>query len=272
LGDPLPGSAPAGALLIAPKGNYALAQDDSRSSVSIASLSNPLPLIWSPIAGALAGADQITFSPTGASAVFYSSQNGTYQLVTGLPEAPKVGIPFSVSGTSERVVALALSDDGAALFIADSAGEVWSAINGNLARVVYQGGAVSCISVLPNAHDVLICDSSANTVGLVREGSAPVPLVSNRQGFTQPVAVVVTADGTGILICAGANKIWSVDRNSRKISILDSPIPDPVLKPLGHDAFLISSVNGGSMWALQWDRVNPAFFFVAQSRHVASAQ
>jgi hypothetical protein len=156
------------------------------------------------IRGAIAGADQIALSPTGASAVLY--RRGTLQLIAGLPQKTRLAAEIDISNVPEPLDALAVSDDGGAIllgvsgqdsgavYVATGRGEVW-----NISSL----GRASAISFVRNTRNALLADREANEILMIQDvtGTAEkITVAGESHGIRQPVAVQISDDNRRVFI------------------------------------------------------------------------
>jgi hypothetical protein len=131
---------------IAPRQDFALAEIKDTKEIVLLDL-NRDPISVSSIGIANLGSDHLAFSPTGASVVMHHRASHSIQLITGLPSAPALVAEIDISGLSESLSALAVSDDGGAALLGVIEGESGSVY------VVTQWTEAAPVSVVGQAAD-----------------------------------------------------------------------------------------------------------------------
>jgi DNA-binding beta-propeller fold protein YncE len=202
---PVTGSA---VLYVAPGAKYVLASEPG-APTSIASLSPgalQFGLQQEAIPASLFAPDLIALSPKGSAAVLYSKSGGTVQVLSGLPNSPHVEHSFPVvSG----LLQIAVSDDWEAVFAQEENGSVIALDSG---MVLYKAQLNAAISFVPGSHTAVLADASNNRIVQLNQSDQATALSGS---FVSPNALVVTSDGSTILVASSARKsIYAVNRNS----------------------------------------------------------
>jgi hypothetical protein len=200
---------------ISPQQNCVLAQIKDNKEIVLLDLSRD-PIAVSSMEIAKPAPDQVAFSPTGASAVFHHRASHSIQLITGLPSAPALVAEIDISGLSESLSALAVSDDGAAALLGvfeGESGSVYVVTPRTEASSVSVIGQAAAISFLVHTRDALIADRRNNEVLLLRDVTGMVQrvtLAGENDGILGPVAVQVSDDSKQILIANSRSSTISV--------------------------------------------------------------
>ncbi len=269
LGQPIGAGIALARAAVCSRGGYALAEPAGGNGVVLLLLAaGGQP--GRPIPGLLPGADTIAFSPSGDSALFFHRAAGTLQILTGLPQAPRLGGEIATATLPSPVTALAVSDGGASILAGVSDGRA-----GSVLRLTADGRAIpvfsaempAAIGFLGGRDDALIADSAANTVSLLqsvsgtpRASTVAGPLV----GIAQPVAVQASLDNrlavvantapAGIVtlnLATGAAQVVACDCKPTGLSRLK-----------GAAVFAVSGMSGGSMAAFDGDHPQPRILFM----------
>ncbi len=248
----VPGAAVAGEPMTVPEGvsrvrpapahRYALAEFADASAPAVLDLEGDSAP--GRIAGVLARADLVAFSPTGRSAALYSSGEGRLQVVTGLPEAPKMARELAVPGAA----AIAVSDDGSSVLAADAAGAVSLVDQDGMGTPLAQVERLCAMSFLPNRLDAALVDAARGEVYLA--GAASRGLLAT--GLDGASGMAPSTDGTALhVIAAETRRAWRIDIATGESRVIELPVNPDTLEPLRPaDTFLISSRAGEPAWLL----------------------
>jgi DNA-binding beta-propeller fold protein YncE len=217
LGDILEVGIPMSRAWISPRQNFALAEVKDSEEVVLLELSRDVPAVNS-IGIAKPGPDQVAFSPTGASVVAHHRASRSLQLITGLPSAPALVAEIDISGLSESLSALAVSDDGGAALLGvfeGESGSVYVVTQWTGPALVSVIGQASAISFLSHTRDALIADRRNHQILLLRDVTGMVQrltLARESDGILGPVAVQISDDNQQILIANSESSTISVLR------------------------------------------------------------
>ena len=161
------------------------------------SVSPPTAIV---IDGAMTGATGLLISPSGRSAAVYSSETGQIQFIEGLPGSPTVGKTRDLIHGVGNWTAFAISDLGVVL-AASSEGRSGSLYALSANRPPFRVGGVqlaSDLAFLAGSNDVVVADSGANEIVLIRSVSRwprSMVLATALDRVTNPFNVEATADG-----------------------------------------------------------------------------
>jgi DNA-binding beta-propeller fold protein YncE len=241
VGSPL--ALPDGVSLVrpAPAHRYALVEFAGGSAPAVVDLEDgAAPLA---IEGALTRAGLAAFSPTGRSALLYEA-SGRLQIVTGLPSSPRVAREFNIPDAAS----VAVSDDGAAVLVADAAGSVSLLDQDGLATPLLQLTRLAAMSFLPHRLDAVFCDGARGEVILAGAGSRRL-LASGLDGAAR---MAPSTGGEALYVTAAeARRAWRIDVATGESRAIDLPVNPDALEPLrAADTFLISSRPGEPAWLL----------------------
>jgi len=157
------------------------------------------------VSGISASPERLVFSPKGTAAALYSA--GRVQVLTGLPSSPAPGSSFDLSslltvpgGRSHRPFAgsFAVSDDGAYLLVAESAGvQVFGP--GGTRQIA--GGRIGAVAFAPGSHDAAVAGAS---VSLVKDvgGAAETQLLATDDSGQSAVGVAYSADASKLYLAS----------------------------------------------------------------------
>jgi hypothetical protein len=201
------------------------------------------------IAGGLPAADLVGFSPSGRSVVLYSRGAERLQLITGLPEEPRIVQDLEAATLSESPEAAAVSDEAGSLLLASSRA-VYSFSPGGSTRLVLPVAGVPSLAFLPNSENGAIADRSAGTIYLFQSSTSTVTGRVLATGLDGLGEMLSSADGQSLFVTnPNGNGVWQVMVLTGEVRAFDVGISPTRLDPLlNTDTFLISSEPGRPAW------------------------
>lgn len=217
------------------------------------------------IAGIMNAPGRVVFSPTGATAALYGSEQT--QIVTGLPGAPVIAATIqlttpSQAGQRHTAPVLAVTDDGQYLLAAANGSVQLAGANGTV-RPVMQVGAVAAVAWAPGSHDALIAARGTGAV-LIHDvpGSAiQQPLASGGQAFDTVSGAAFSADGSHVFIASASAKSVSVfDLSGNRNDLACSCAPSQ-LTGMGQ-SFRLTELTTDPLWLLDTGAAGPRVVFV----------
>lgn len=246
-------------LYVAPRSSYLIAVTPGASlaiaSLRPAALQSGLEL--TPVSGALLDPDVVVFSPTGSSAALYARHSNTVQVLSGLPNAPRV---VRTTTVAVQLGLPAVSDDGQLLLSIEDGGAIVDVQSG---ATKYKGSPAG-LAFLPGSHDAIVADSRSNAV-LKLSGSGSQTVLST--AIVSPEALTVTSDGTTVILASARSKsLWAVPLVSG--SAQSHPVEKSVrsLDPLpGGNTFLVT-YQDGSHGLVSWRDHKLSSFFIGAFR------
>jgi hypothetical protein len=215
LGDPLPLPNGIAKIRVAPGQLYALAEQASGDPMAVLPLNGTAAGALAAIGGAFAQADLVAFSPSGSAAVLYSAAAGTVQVLAGLPQAAVVAREVALAS---QPVALAISDDAAALVMADASGAIW--LVDAPPQFLYAVAQTAALAFVPGSRDMVVVDGGGNQVTLLQNvtGALTAKVLGT---VNQPSAAVVA--GQSVVVASAANaRISTIDLGSGALTWLDA--------------------------------------------------
>ena len=120
-----------------------------------------------PVEGALAAAGWVAFSPGATAVVLYSSSTGRLQVLTGLPDAPRVSLYLDASTLPEQPAAAAVSDDGNIL-LAASRSAVYLIPPGGAAQIALSGEKIHSLAMMPDGKGAVAAEGATGSVYLLQ--------------------------------------------------------------------------------------------------------
>jgi hypothetical protein len=164
--------------------------------------------------GVRGGATVIAVSPNATAAAIYG-QDGTLQLIAGLPDSPHVVFDFDVSDLRGHLQSIAVADDGmlALLNFAALRDVTLWAVSANGSRWNLPAQRPSAASFLSNRHDVVIADDAAQEVFLlsnIDQEASRLSVASFGEGFNAFSGVAASADGLRVFISSKKSETVTV--------------------------------------------------------------
>jgi hypothetical protein len=228
---------------------YLIGVRDADQVVIVADLRNTNAPGMVTIEGSFDHPDRLAVSPSGSAAAIFSSAAHAIQIVSGLPDQPRIRNSFPVS-TGESPTALAVSDDGTTiLFIA--AGNLWTA--GKNGSVPFGGshGTDLAIQFLRNSQDALIADKATDEVLLIKAdepGNQKAYLYNSRNGISAPVGIGLSKDNSRLFIAnSGSGTVAIGNISGGNLTVVSCGCQIKRFFPLALDsAFRIEDSSGTS--------------------------
>ncbi len=207
----------------------------------------------------------IVLASSGRTAIVYAAGGSSLALVTGLPSAAQVqAIPLAAGTTIASAV---VSDSGAIAMVSSAtpAGVGALSANGQFSRIATVSAA-SSINFVPGTENLLIADSAANTVSLVRSINRAAALQTlTVTGLNQPAAIAASQDGHWAIIANGGDAaLLRVDLSASAATtrIACACQPSQLNALSGGLAFRVNALYGGPLWTLDLSSATPQMLFV----------
>jgi hypothetical protein len=247
-----------------PGQKYALVEQTGGASVGLIALSgaNPGPLVQ--ITGGISQPDVISFSPNGAAAALYSTSEGRLQVLTGLPDSPRLARQMTSGELPNAARLLALADDGVTLL----EGTVNSAVYllaGNGPQMLESVTDLGGIVFTPQSDDALIFDRGTGTLSLMQGVSSERSKRLLAQGLTGLGGNIgLETDGRrAVITTSSSSHLWEIDLQSQAIQEVQLPTTPAMLEPLrlcGH--YLLAWQPGQPAWILNTNQEKATVYFV----------
>jgi hypothetical protein len=219
-----------------------------------------------PIADAMPSADWIAFSPAAGSALLFSAAGNRLQVLSGLPDAPRVALDLDAATLPEQPAMGAVSDDGNLVLVA-STSSLYRISRGGATQVVLSVGGIFSVTVLRNGADAAVSDPTTGSVHLVRNaGSNPETRVL-ASGLNGIGTIFPAWDGKSLFVARpGAEMVSSVDLASGEVASFASSVSPVGLLPLrNRDTFLISAKAQQAGWVFYRDGAAGRVVFIPAS-------
>ena len=243
-------------LHLAPGQTYALAERERTSSLSLVYLDGQTLSGVTEISGALAEPALVVFSPTGRSAVLYSGESGQAQVLTGLPNSPRIARQLLVPPVEGGLQLLAINDDGDVLVVVDQAGHVFALAQDSFLSLVHAGAEIGGVAFVPFRSDLIACDPAQRAVYLIEDvGGTPLSSILASDLYLPPGPVVIQSSSDGrstFFASVGSKRLSIIDRVSSKLETIDLPAPLDGLDALKvPTAMLLSARDNEPGWVLE---------------------
>jgi hypothetical protein len=217
--------------------------------------------------------EMVAFSPSGTAAALYAS--GMVQLVTGLPDAPKLASAVDLGETRRAApsrgiparrarLSLAVTDDGA-LLLAAAGGPIrlFDAGGGN--RSLTDAPSGMFVAFAPGAHDAAVVGSDSALILRSIDGAV------ERQALGTaglPAGLAFSADGREVFVATKSSVVaFEIATGSRsEIACNCAPVG---LIPMGR-AFRLNELDAGPLWLLDAASGEPRTVFVPAAIQAAT--
>ncbi len=145
-----------------------------------------------------------------------------------------------------------------------SPGGVFVLTNASSAPRLVAGGGQSTLTFLPDSHDALIVDESANSVTAIQDaGGASAPMwvfADDRLGAAKLARS--SGDGQHLLLASPSHNTLAVlDRNGGNPAFIPCTCSPDQIEPMSGSVYQITDWAGGLIWILDLTS-NPRVFFV----------
>ena len=235
---------------LAPAGSWALIEQRGHAP-ALMPISGTTAGALEPIAGVLTNPTQVSFSPTGKSAVM-QFRTGAIQVVTGLDNSPALAFQAEFTDPS-GIYALAVSDDGSAALAATGAGGVYLLAKAAAPVLAYSGSRSVGLAFVPNQSAAVFADGANGAVSLCRiNGSPTVQTVANVSLSGNGVLVAASRDGgSAFLATVGSTTAYRIDLASGASQSATLPVAATRLDALRDgQSFVVSAAPGDPVWIL----------------------
>ena len=218
------------------------------------------------LAGVHSGAARVALSPSGRSAAFYSEDRAAVQVVSGLPEAPRLVWEATLPGP---VSLLAVSDDGEAVASVGDRGLALVTAHHPPQVLLRQANALAFVA---GARRLLAAEPEQNAVWSIdADSGAASLLMDQRDGLEAVAAVAASADGRRVFVALESGRIAIRAAAGGMIDFVTCSCIPSRLSPLrGPAAFLLNDPQDQdeTLWVLDAGRPDPGVAFVARKAKV----
>lgn len=236
---------------LAPSGTVAILEQRSRIP-ALVTFSGVTAGKLQQIPGVLAGPVQVSFSPTGKSAVI-RFRTGQIQVLTDLNGSPHVAYQTEFSDFME-IGSLAVSDDGSAVLAVTRAGMLYALGESAPPRLAYAGSRPLGVAFLANQKTAVVADGGSGTINLCRmaESAPSVQTVANVSFSGSDVLLEASLDGAAaFLAIAGDTRAYRINLQSGASQTITLPVPAKRLDRLRDgQSFVVSAEEGEPVWIL----------------------
>jgi len=254
---------------LAPSHAYALVEFSDRQ-ISVLPLNGLSVGAVVAINGALPVADLVAFSPSGLSAVLFSGSAGRLQVVTGLPDKPRIAQDLDATALPELPSSVAISDDASSVLLSSLAA-VHRLLPDGSARVVVTVQSGASLAFIPKSANAAIADRAAGSVYLFDAQTGGLFPNTISAGPTTVGEVSASSDGEMLFITdADGRRIWSLHLLSGEVRSLELPARPVIVDRLKNaDSFLVSSEPGQPGWILYYQSTGMRAVFIPTAARVA---
>jgi hypothetical protein len=216
-----------------------------------------------PVYGAMPSADWIAFSPAAGSALLYSSSAQRLQVLTGLPNTPRIALDQDAAMLPEQPALGALNDDGSLVLLA-SGTSIYRLSGDGGAQLLLSLGGIRSLTVLRNGVDVAVSDPTTGSVQVLHNAASHPEARVLASGLDGIGKIFPSWDGQSLFVAQpGARTVSSIDLASGAVQPFDSPAEPLCLTPLlNRDTFLISAKADEPGWVFYRDGMGAQVVFI----------
>lgn len=227
-----------------------------------------------PVENSMADFDFGAFNGPGSAAILYGSGCKCIQVISGLPDSPRLSRNIDSAPLPGAVLALAVSDDQSIAAVAVGSSDDGSSpsrillfdLNGDSTPPPIIT-SVSSLAFTPNGKDLLVTDTPGGSVslalnagGIVDVGSASVS--AGGDAISNPGAIAFT--NLGLLLIAdraGLVQIIDLQKNERR-SVACNCRPESMELMKDKSTYRLTGIEAGAVWVLDTAGANPRTLFV----------
>jgi hypothetical protein len=222
------------------------------------------------LAGARSGADRIVVSPSGQAAALIDTKSRRAQVFTGLPSNPELAAEFELTVAPEA--RFALSDDGELLAVG-AGSELFLVDRSGVARSLGVYAEISAVAFRTGSHDLVAADRAGWMAYLIRDGGERIVI---DPGFADPIAVVISEDGTRVFVASASGEIASAELIDGGVGALTRTRCECAVTGIhrlnGSAVFRLTEITRGPMWLLDAGKSELRTLFVPPAASQAGSE
>jgi hypothetical protein len=258
----LPGASTVGAPLaipeathidIAPGHKYALVRQHRDTTLTVMQLNGTAVADGAEIPDVPTDAN-ITFSPSGSSAVLYSAELAEVRIVRNLPDHAFSQNPLRQGPLPSDLRSLAVDDTGSTLAAADSAGRIYGISEDGTRTPIFVGADISAMAYRARSLDLLVYDRVQHAIFLITS-VAHSPSVS-----TLATDIEIVDDQPISIASSDGERYILADRTARQIFVFDLPSGMLRREPLKFEPATLQEMRFGSTFLLSPGTSEPTWF------------
>ena len=245
-------------LAVAPGQDYALASVAASGAVVLISPGhNPAPL-----AGVAPGPGRMVISPRGSSAAFWFADTQRAQIVSGLPDAPRVR-DVDASSLGDAPDALAVSDDGQWLAGAWTDGVFALGPGGELRKLPLRE-RTAALAFFAGRQDLALATRfhifSIQDVGGSATVSALYESASQESRTLDPAGLAVSSSNRHLVVAEKSGNLLTLDLTAGSLARFDCGCAPDGVFAMGRSLFRLTNLAGGAFKL--FDAATGEVFFV----------
>lgn len=202
--------------------------------------------------------ERAVFSASGESVILMAE--GRLQVITGLPDQPRIASNVNLSEIPGTFVTATVSDDGQTIAAAFANGETarLDEIRGNQRRTLIERPSVAAVRYVPASGALLIADAASNEVLLLdKDGAEPLILAGAAEGVSGPADIETSKDGRIVFVANSAANLIMIDRETGETRVLPCGFAPVAFQRLARSAVAIVAREGASVAVLDTDAEAP---------------
>lgn len=257
IAEPLEAGIPLADAVIAPSQDFAVVISAGDRRARIIRWSGGQPPSTTVLDDAIDGPERLYLSPSGRAAVL-SGRSGHLQVVTGLPDSPRLHpIPSDALGP------IAVADSGAVAVAGGDGVRVFGPEHASYSLPI--SADVAALAFDLRSRDLLAITTSGDIyVAKNIEGGADIRYIAYTEApLADPVAIRFSADASSAVIATKSGKLASIDLNTGRAAVASCQCAPAAIQPLASDGlFRVTDISSRPLFLLDTRRRQPRVWFV----------
>ena len=252
LGEPLALPAGVTGVHFAPGQNYALLASNAGSSLGLMTFQGTEVGAVVAICGAVSQPGIVAFSPGASAAALYSMADGL-QVITGLPDSPKLARVVPDSELPDEVRFLAVADDSVTLLEGTAHSAIYLLPQLGAPRLLYTAGDLQGMAFVPKTNDLVAFDRAAGAVFQLQEvdGASSYGLLADGLTGLDGNVFLQTSRTGAIVASTSSSTLWGISLQSLGVQNIHLSGPPQMLQPLRTSGdYLLYYQTGFPAWIL----------------------
>jgi hypothetical protein len=207
----------------------------------------------------------VSFSPNGASVAIYSSSEGRLEIITGLPDSPRLLRDLTRDDLPDEVKVLALSDKGPTLLEGTVDNDVYRLRLGAVPEFVYGVTDLGGLTFAPSSDDALVFDRDGGSAFLLQNitGSVSHRLIAEQLPDLDGDIVLNFSAGQARISSTNSGHLWQIDLRNQELQDVQLPATPLMLQALRTSGkFLLSAEPSQPAWVLDTTGAAGTLYFV----------
>jgi hypothetical protein len=222
------------------------------------------------IGEALMPIDRIVLSPSGRAALVYSSAQARVQVLTGLPENPKIAREISTENLGEAIADPAVSDDGQVVLFPGLS--LWRLEEAAGVTEVAVGTGTAAVAFRAQSHDAISALRSGDLYRIAQDGTVGNAIRILQQTPAEPLAIQLSADGASAYAVLADGTFGTVNLSTSEVTVVSCGCKPSGLHRVSAGVFRITSDTGLPLLFFDVSTKDPRLRFVPASTDTGDLQ